>query len=51
MRVIAGDGHGEDRFESDGCLLRLVHTVETATRETDVFGAVAAGVSALFDAV
>jgi len=51
MRVIAGDGHGEDRFESDGGLLRLVHTVETAPSEADVFGAVAAGVSALFDAV
>jgi len=50
MRVIAGDGHGEDRFESDGGLLRLVHMVETAASETDAFAAVAGGVSALFDA-
>src|SRR5690242_1123453 len=50
MRVIAGEGHGEDRFDSDAGLLRLVHTVETAASEADVFSAVAGGVSALFDA-
>lgn len=50
MRVIAGDGHGEDRSESDGGLLRLVHTVETADTETDVLNATALGVAALFDA-
>ena len=50
MRVIAGDGHGDDRSESDGGLLRLVHTVETADSEADVLHAAAFGVAALFDA-
>jgi diguanylate cyclase (GGDEF)-like protein/PAS domain S-box-containing protein len=50
MRVIAGDGHGEDRFESDGSLLRLVHAIETTQSEADVLRTAVEGLAVLFEA-
>jgi diguanylate cyclase (GGDEF)-like protein/PAS domain S-box-containing protein len=50
MRVIAGDGHGDDRFESDGSLLRLVHAIETAQSEADVLRTAVEGLAPLFEA-
>jgi PAS domain S-box-containing protein len=50
MRVIAGDGYGDDRFDSDGSLLRLVHTIETVDREADVLRAAVDGLAPLFEA-
>ena len=51
MRVIAGDGHGEDRFDSDGGLLRLVHSIETAENEADVLRVAVEGVAQLYECV
>jgi diguanylate cyclase (GGDEF)-like protein/PAS domain S-box-containing protein len=50
MRVIAGDGHGDDRFEADGSLLRLVHTIETAEDESSVLRSAVDGLATLFEA-
>jgi diguanylate cyclase (GGDEF)-like protein/PAS domain S-box-containing protein len=50
MRVIAGDGHGDDRFEADGVLLRLVHKIANVESETDVLRVAAAGIASLFEA-
>ena len=50
MRVIAGDGHGDDRFESGGALLKLVHDIETARSESDVLRIAADGIARLFEA-
>ncbi len=50
MRVIAGDGYGDDRFDSDGSLLRLVHTIETVEREADVLRAAVEGLAPIFEA-
>ncbi len=51
MRVIAGDGHGDDRFESSGALLKLVHDIESADTEADVLQIAVAGLARIFEAV
>lgn len=50
MRVIAGDGHGDDRYEADGVLLRLVHAIANVDSEADVLRMSAAGIASLFEA-
>ncbi|HXW77453.1 MAG TPA: hypothetical protein VEJ20_08595, partial [Candidatus Eremiobacteraceae bacterium] len=51
MRVIAGDGTGDDRFDPDGVLLRLAQTIAAIDGEAEIFLASVDGIAPLFEAV
>jgi diguanylate cyclase (GGDEF)-like protein/PAS domain S-box-containing protein len=49
MRVIPGDGHGDDRSDVDGQLLRLGHAVAAAERDADVLRIAVEGIEPLLE--